>query len=151
LPPECALYRLVLRPVPRAGAVLLLLAAASCLALGGLLAGTAAFGTDDHLVFLNDASQQRATAQVNDDIARYYEVRAIRERGPSPRRFSRSVAETHAYYDAIRAARDEDLQRNAQRWRRTQMLLGGWLGAAGLGLAVTGIRQWPRARNAPAG
>ncbi len=134
------------RPVPRAGAILLLLAGAACLALGGYLAGTAILGPEDRLVFLHDARMQHASSEVDAAAAKASEIRAIQRRGGSPGYVAWSIEETNRYFEALREARDDNLRTNAKRWRRTQGLLGGWLGAAGLALIATGVREWRRAR-----
>lgn len=140
---------IVSRPVPRAGAILLLLAGITCLALGGFLTGTAIFGSEAQLVFLHDARMQHATGIIDDASARAREIEAIQRRGGTERNVARAIDEANRYFDALREARDNLLRVNAKRWRRMQGFLGGWLCTAGLALLITGTRQWRQAATAP--
>ena len=139
------LIRLVSRPVPRAGALLLLLAGLAALALGGLVGGQAALAPDDQLFFLRDAQLQRDAAAIDAATALSAEVEAIHKRGGTPRYVAMQVDQTEQYFRGLDDARDGQLRENARRWRRTQGLMGVWFGLAGLGCLATGVRQWRRA------
>jgi hypothetical protein len=139
------LARFASRPVPRAGALLLVLGGLGALALGGVLAGQAALGPDDRLVFLRDARLERAAARVDEAASRAAEIAALRRRGGPDWYVAREIDEAERFFADLRLVRDEQLRENARRWRRTQALMGGWLGLAGLVLLAAGARQWRRA------
>jgi hypothetical protein len=139
------LSRFISRPVPRAGALLLALAGLGSLALGAALAGPAALGPDERLIFLRDARMERQAAAIDEDAGRAAELRSIRRRGGPSWYVAAESDQVDRFYDDLGAARDELLRENARRWRRTQTLMGGWCAVAGLALLAAGVSQWRRA------